>query len=77
MNAAAHKLGSLGIHDLVKDFELSELGNHVAATLRDMTSKKRKSLEGRCLTYVFNLSIVVLMYSNRKTRSRVLQNHRD
>ena len=47
MNAAAHKFVSLGIDDLVKNWGLSELGNHLAATLRDMTSKKRKNVEGK------------------------------
>lgn len=36
------KLKSLGIDELVRDMELSALGEHVAARLREMTGKKRK-----------------------------------
>ncbi|RYO82544.1 hypothetical protein DL766_000303 [Monosporascus sp. MC13-8B] len=46
MHAAAIKLKSLGIDDLVRDLELSELGNHIAATLRDLTGRKRKDVPG-------------------------------
>ncbi|KAL4750526.1 hypothetical protein BDW72DRAFT_193745 [Aspergillus terricola var. indicus] len=41
MHAAIIKLKSMGIDKLVKDLELSELGNHIAATLKDMTGRKR------------------------------------
>ncbi|KAJ5219196.1 uncharacterized protein N7498_001295 [Penicillium cinerascens] len=45
MHATAFKLKSLGIDDLVRDLELSELGNHIAATLRDLTTRKRKDFD--------------------------------
>ncbi|KAL8953299.1 MAG: hypothetical protein Q9222_000823 [Ikaeria aurantiellina] len=48
MKTATKKFKDLGIDDLVEKLELSELGNHIAATLRDMTSKKRKDVEGGC-----------------------------
>ncbi|KAL7953841.1 hypothetical protein V8C34DRAFT_320495 [Trichoderma compactum] len=40
MNAAAVKFKELGIDELVRDLELSRLGNHIASALRDMTAKK-------------------------------------
>ena len=55
MNAAAQEFQSLGIGDLVRNLELSELGNHIAETLRDMTSKKRKNVEGKGFRSVPNL----------------------
>lgn len=47
MTAAALRFKSLGIDKLVEDLELSELGNHVSAKLREMTGKKRKDADGR------------------------------
>ncbi|CAF3575964.1 hypothetical protein QX201_002658 [Fusarium graminearum] len=41
MSAAAAKFRALGIHELVKDLELSELGSHVAQRLEEMTTGKR------------------------------------
>ncbi|KAJ5123313.1 hypothetical protein N7448_009410 [Penicillium atrosanguineum] len=34
----------LGIDNLVRDLELSELGDHIAGTLRDLTGRKRKDI---------------------------------
>ncbi|KAG8407938.1 hypothetical protein J3458_020246 [Metarhizium acridum] len=45
MSAAALKFKSLGIDKLVEDLELSELGNHIATKLREMTGKKRKDAD--------------------------------
>ena len=47
MSAAVLKFKDLGINEVVKDLKLTELGNHIAATLREMTSKKRKDVDGR------------------------------
>ncbi|KAF5136397.1 hypothetical protein E5D57_000158 [Metarhizium anisopliae] len=47
MTAAALRFKSLGIDKLVEDLELSELGNHISAKLREMTGKKRKYADGR------------------------------
>lgn len=44
MNAAAHKFMSLGIDDLVKNLELSELGNHVAATFEGYDKQEAEEL---------------------------------
>ncbi|KAL4915957.1 hypothetical protein BDW62DRAFT_203113 [Aspergillus aurantiobrunneus] len=49
IHAAVIQLKSLGIDTLVKDLELSALGEHIAATLRDMTGRKRKGLPGKAL----------------------------
>ncbi|KAL5083986.1 hypothetical protein Trisim1_012422 [Trichoderma cf. simile WF8] len=46
MNAAAIKFKELGIDELVKDLELSRLGNHIASALRDMTAKKHRPTNG-------------------------------
>ncbi|KID95519.1 hypothetical protein MAJ_08545, partial [Metarhizium majus ARSEF 297] len=45
MTAAALRFKSLGIDKLVEDLKLSELGNHIAAKLREMTGKKRKDAD--------------------------------
>ncbi|QLI69463.1 uncharacterized protein G6M90_00g056100 [Metarhizium brunneum] len=45
MTAAALRFKSLGIDKLVEDLELSELGNHISAKLREMTGKKRKDAD--------------------------------
>ena len=47
MSAAVLKFKDLGINEVVKDLELTELGNHIAATLREMTGKKRKGVDGK------------------------------
>ena len=47
MSAAVLKFKDLGIKEFVKDLELTELGNHIAAKLREMTGKKRKNVDGR------------------------------
>lgn len=47
MNAAAIKFKELGIDELVKDLELSRLGNHIASALRDMTAKKHRPTNGK------------------------------
>lgn len=44
MNAAVLKFKCLGIDRIVKDMELTQLGNHIAATLREMTGRKRKDV---------------------------------
>ncbi|KAL7790522.1 hypothetical protein V8C43DRAFT_315880 [Trichoderma afarasin] len=44
MNAAAIKFKELGIDELVKDLQLSRLGNHIASALRDMTAKKNRHI---------------------------------
>ncbi|KAM0345631.1 hypothetical protein ACHAPU_006285 [Fusarium lateritium] len=41
MSAAAARFTTLGICELVKDLDLSELGNHIAQRLKEMTTKKR------------------------------------
>ncbi|QYT03031.1 hypothetical protein H0G86_010006 [Trichoderma simmonsii] len=46
MNAAAIKFKELGIDELVRDLELSRLGNHIASALRDMTAKKNRHASG-------------------------------
>ncbi|KAH6869171.1 hypothetical protein B0T10DRAFT_523911 [Thelonectria olida] len=46
MSAAAVKFMALGICELVKDLELSELGNYIAQELRQMTTKKRTHVDG-------------------------------
>ncbi|GFF30146.1 hypothetical protein IFM51744_01043 [Aspergillus udagawae] len=48
-HASVIKLKSLGIDDLVRDLELSALGDHIAATLRDMTGRKRKDVSGEIM----------------------------
>ncbi|KAG2002774.1 hypothetical protein GB937_009540 [Aspergillus fischeri] len=48
-HASVIKLKSLGIDDLVRDLELSALGDHIAATLRDMTGRKRKDVPGEIM----------------------------
>ncbi|TWU71816.1 hypothetical protein ED733_001360 [Metarhizium rileyi] len=45
MSAAALRLRSLGINELVKNLELSNLGNHIARKLKEMTGKKRKMVD--------------------------------
>ena len=47
MSAAVLKFKDLGINEVVKDLELTELGNHIVATLREMTGKKRKDVDGK------------------------------
>lgn len=47
MNAAAVKFRELGISELVMDFELSRLGNHIASALRQMTAKKQRHINGK------------------------------
>lgn len=47
MTAAVVKFKSLGIEKMVKNLELSELGNHIAVKLREMTGKKRKEVDGK------------------------------
>lgn len=47
MNAAAVKFKELGIDELVRDSELSRLGNHIASALRDMTAKKHRHANGK------------------------------
>ena len=49
MRSTAIKLNTLGIDNLVKKLELAELGDHIAATLRDMTGRKRKDILGKPL----------------------------
>ncbi|KAJ5564675.1 hypothetical protein N7513_000917 [Penicillium frequentans] len=44
MNAAVLKFKYLGIDRIVKDMGLTQLGNHIAATLREMTGRKRKDV---------------------------------
>ncbi|KAJ5892371.1 hypothetical protein N7504_009062 [Penicillium tannophilum] len=44
MNAAVLKFKCLGIDRIVKDMGLTQLGNHIAATLREMTGRKRKDV---------------------------------
>lgn len=51
MSAAAAKFRALGIHELVKDLELSELGNHVAQRLEEMTTGKRLRADGKTLKW--------------------------
>ncbi|KAJ6140272.1 hypothetical protein N7471_006758 [Penicillium samsonianum] len=46
MNTAVLKFKSLGIDDVVKNLKLAELGNNIAAKLREMTGKKRKDVNG-------------------------------
>lgn len=41
MSAAAMRFTALGICELVKSLELSELGNHIAQRLKDMTTRQR------------------------------------
>ncbi|KAJ5532734.1 hypothetical protein N7494_009286 [Penicillium frequentans] len=45
MNAAVLKFKCLGIDRIVKDMGLTQLGNHIAATLREMTGRKRKDVD--------------------------------
>lgn len=47
MSAAVLKFKSFGIDKLVKDLELSELGNSIAAMLGELTSNKRKDVDGK------------------------------
>jgi hypothetical protein len=47
MSAAAVRFTALGICELVKSLELSELGNHIAQRLREMTTKKRLRADGK------------------------------
>jgi hypothetical protein len=47
MSAAVLKFKSLGIDKLVKDLELSGLGNSIAAMLGELTSNKRKDVDGK------------------------------
>jgi len=49
MRSIAIQLHNLRIDDLVKELELDELGDHIAATLRDMTGRKRKDIPGKPL----------------------------
>lgn len=44
MNAAVLKFKCLGIDNVVKDMQLTQLGDHIAATLREMTGRKRKDV---------------------------------
>ncbi|KAK2612062.1 hypothetical protein QQS21_001911 [Conoideocrella luteorostrata] len=44
MNAAATKFKALGIDELVKNLDLSTLGNYIATKLREMTGNKRKDV---------------------------------
>ncbi|KAG4433956.1 hypothetical protein IFR05_010569 [Cadophora sp. M221] len=46
MRSAAMALIASGIDGVVKELELAELGDQIAATLRDMTSRKRKDISG-------------------------------
>ena len=48
----ANKLSILGIDNLVKRLELAELGRHIAATLRALTSGKPKDILGKPLSYL-------------------------
>ncbi|KAF5664253.1 hypothetical protein FHETE_7135 [Fusarium heterosporum] len=47
MSAAALRFTSLGICDLVKELELSELGNYIAQRLKEMTTKKQFCVDGK------------------------------
>lgn len=47
MNAAAMRFTSLGICELVKSLELSELGNDIAQRLKDMTTRQRHCTDGK------------------------------
>ena len=49
MRLMAGKFITLGIDDLVKRLELAELGRHIAATLRALTSRKREDILGKLL----------------------------
>ncbi|KAJ5174136.1 uncharacterized protein N7482_000013 [Penicillium canariense] len=47
MHAIANELKGLGIEDLVIEFELTALGNHIAVTLRDLTGRKPRGALGK------------------------------
>jgi hypothetical protein len=47
MSAAAVRFTALGICELVKSLELSELGNHIAQRLQEMTAKTRHCTDGK------------------------------
>ena len=47
MRSMVSKLNTLGIDNLVKKLELAELGRHIAATLRALTSRKREDILGK------------------------------
>lgn len=49
------------IDDLVRDLELSELGNHIAATLRDLTNRKRKDVARKTTNYLIVSSTVTIL----------------
>lgn len=60
MSAAAVRFTALGICELVKSLELSELGDHIAQRLKEMTTKTRHCTDGKLarllsfiLIYVF------------------------
>ena len=48
----ASKLITRGIDNLVKRLELAELGRHIAATLRALTSRKREDILGEPLSFL-------------------------
>jgi hypothetical protein len=66
MHATATKLKRLGIDDLVRDLELSELGHHIAETLRNMTSRKRKNNPGKLFS-VYGAIAMLILYSTDAT----------
>ena len=48
----ASKFITLGIDNLVKRLELAELGRHIAATLRALTSRNREDILGKPLSFL-------------------------
>ncbi len=77
MSVAVLKFKDLGINEFVRDLELTELANHIAAKLRDMTGKKRKDVHGKPFEMLQFQSIAMLIYLNQRSRFRAPTNHRD
>lgn len=55
MHEVAIDLKRRGIEDLVIEYELTELGDHIAGTLRDMTCRKRRGAPGKFYNYRNNI----------------------
>lgn len=78
MNTAVLKFKSLGIDDVVKNLKLAELGNNIAAKLREMTGKKRKDVNGKPFgkaSILINRNAYIP--EQGKGRSRAPGNHHD
>ncbi len=55
MSSTSVTFKELGICELVQNLQLSELGNHIAEELRDMTAQKRTHDNGRPCMFLLHL----------------------